>query len=100
MRAKSLASVLGMATCLTQQPAVAQDDYNFGCRDGSRERRIAVLYEREGKSVPCEVHYITDWGDTLLWQAQQQRGYCEAKAISWVRRLSERGWTCQPRAAD
>lgn len=96
MRAMWLSGLLGVAASLAQQPVAAQDDYSVLCQDGSRERRINVLYERDGRSVPCEVHYVTDWGDTQLWQAQQQRGYCEAKAVSLIRRLSERGWACLP----
>jgi hypothetical protein len=66
-------------------------------------RRVEVLSE-PGVSVPCEVHYYKDTEmpgeDQVLWSAQNEEGYCEARAAEFVERLEGMGWTCWDAGAD
>ena len=58
---------------------------------------MEVLYET-GMTLPCEVHYYKDTeapGESqVLWSAQAQEGYCEAKTEEFVARLQGWGWSC------
>lgn len=85
----------GLLLLLMTNPLHAADSYWYHCQDGSRVRQIGVSYSKARKTVPCEVHYNTEWRDQLLWQAQVQQGYCEAKAESLVQKQRDQGWLCQ-----
>ena len=75
----------------------ASEDFWYQCLDGSRERRVVVSYARPRRMVPCEVRYRTHWGELLLWQAESQIGYCEAKADALRDRQQGAGWVCRRR---
>lgn len=63
------------------------------CTQGGMERKIEVVY-LGADTVPCEVRY-TKFGDTqVLWNAQAEEGYCEAKAAEFVEKLRGWGWEC------
>ena len=82
--------------------AVAQDAGKYQCTHGDLVRRVEILTE-PGLTVPCEVHYYKDTeapGESqVLWSAQAQEGYCEAKAEEFVARLQGWGWSCGASAA-
>ena len=70
--------------------AIAQDAGTYQCTHGDLVRRVEILTE-PGLTVPCEVHYYKDTeapGESqVLWSAQTEKGYCEAKAEEFVARL-------------
>ena len=78
-------------------PTVAQDITNYRCSLDEVTRRVEILSE-PGVQVPCEVHYYKDTEmpgeDLVLWSAQNEVGYCEARAAEFVERLRDMGWTC------
>jgi hypothetical protein len=84
---------------LVAAPAVvlAQDSGNYQCSHGDLVRRVEI-YTEPGVTVPCEVHYYKDTeapGESqVLWSAQSQEGYCEAKAEEFVAKLTGWGWSC------
>ena len=82
--------------------AIAQDAGTYHCTLGDLVRRVEILTE-PGLTVPCEVHYYKDTeapGESqVLWSAQAQEGYCEAKAEEFVASLQGWGWSCGPNAA-
>lgn len=82
--------------------AIAQDAGKYQCTHGDLVRRVEILTE-PGLTVPCEVHYYKDTeapGESqVLWSAQAQEGYCEAKAEEFVARLQGWGWSCGVSAA-
>jgi len=77
--------------------AAAQDDEKYRCTFGDLERRIEIFRET-GVSVPCEVHYYKDTEapgqQQVLWRAQSEEGYCEARVEEFLRQLSDWGWSC------
>jgi len=93
-----------MKTCF---PAIAlllvsplgntQDATGYHCALDEVSRRVEVFYET-GTTVPCEVHYFKDTempGERqVLWRAQNEEGYCEARAAEFVENLRAMGWTC------
>jgi hypothetical protein len=83
--------------------AIAQDTTRYQCSIDEVTRRVEVLSE-PGVSVPCEVHYYKDTEmpgeDQVLWSAQNEEGYCEARAAEFVERLEGMGWTCWDAGAD
>jgi hypothetical protein len=82
--------------------AIAQEAGKYQCTHGDLVRRVEILTE-PGLTVPCEVHYYKDTeapGESqVLWSAQTQEGYCEAKAEEFVARLQGWGWSCGASAA-
>ena len=75
----------------------AQDATRYECSVDELTRRVEILSE-PGVSVPCEVHYYKDTEmpgeDQVLWSAQNQEGYCEARAAEFIAKLEGMGWTC------
>lgn len=77
--------------------AVAQSNQGHECTMGDLVRRVVV--ETEGSApVPCEVAYYKDTeapGEReALWNAQNDAGFCSARATEFVSRLEGLGWTC------
>ena len=76
---------------------LAQESSGYECSADELTRRVEVFYET-GVTVPCEVHYYRDTempGERqVLWRAQNEEGYCEARAAEFVEKLRGMGWTC------
>lgn len=92
---RSIAAILlGSATSAV---ALAQDAHHFECTMADLVRRIEIFYE-PGQAVPCEVRYMKETeapGATeVLWSAQSESGYCEARTAEFVGRLESLGWQC------
>lgn len=87
---------LGFCTALLLPAAAVATDYQ--CAYGDKQRRIEIVYE-PGRAVPCEVHYYKDTeapGEReVLWRAQNEAGYCEARTEELVARLRGHGWECE-----
>jgi hypothetical protein len=68
------------------------------CTYGDLARKIEVVYSTPGQPVPCEVIYDKSAEGSIetLWQANNESGYCEAKATGLIERLSGMGWQCEP----
>ncbi len=69
------------------------------CTNGNMERKIEVVY-LGADTVPCEVHYTKDGHTEVLWSAQAEEGYCEAKAAEFVEKQQAWGWECVVSGAD
>ncbi len=89
---------VSVVLCLAPAIVFAQDITNYECSVDELTRRVQILAE-PGQAVPCEVHYykVTEnpGEDQVLWSAQNEAGYCEAKAAEFVERLRGLGWTCR-----
>ena len=97
-----LRRLLGTSLGLLFSVAVAaQDGGLYECTMGSLLRRVEIFYE-PGRVVPCEVRYIKETeapGETqVLWNAQTESGYCEARTSEFIARLESLGWQCQATA--
>jgi hypothetical protein len=71
----------------------AQSNRNYECTNSGDMRRVEVAYTTSSE-VPCEVRYYKEGTPQVLWQAQNQTGYCEAQARDFVAKLQTMGWTC------
>ncbi|MDJ0908023.1 MAG: hypothetical protein QNI99_02450 [Woeseiaceae bacterium] len=82
--------------------ASAQGVTSYSCTYDEMVRRVEILTE-PGVPVPCEVHYHKDTEapgqHQVLWSAQNDAGYCEAKTAEFVAKLEGWGWSCSAGAA-
>lgn len=66
------------------------------CEHGNLVREIKV--ERtSGAPAPCQVVYDKNsegQGSSVLWNAQNDAAYCDAKADGLAQKLQGYGWTC------
>ena len=73
------------------------------CTMASLERTVELRYETPGDAVPCEVRYAKPSegnGEQVLWRAEREAGYCEARFGEFVDKLTGFGWSCSVPAAD
>ena len=72
------------------------------CLSGDLTRKIEVVYANPGQAVPCEVIYDKSAEGSIetVWRANFEAGYCEARAMSLVEKLSSLGWTCASTSAE
>ena len=75
----------------------AQDAAEYQCELQGLQRRVEVVYE-SSVAVPCEVHYFKDseapGEHQILWNAQNESGYCESQAQAFIEKLEGWGWEC------
>ena len=66
------------------------------CTQGDLVRNVTVVYSDPGQPVPCEVLYEKPMeGQSMtLWRAQNEIGYCEARAAEFLLKLESLGWQC------
>ncbi len=74
--------------------SIAAADITYSCKHGNQERIISVVYPEGGNSVPCEVRYQKGDNVQTLWNAQNEVGYCEARAEEFVEKQKGWGWNC------
>jgi hypothetical protein len=68
-------------------------DLTWVCTHDGSTRTIKVIYHDEGPKV-CEVTYEKASGTQSLWNANNDRTYCEDKAIEFVTKQEGWGWSC------
>ena len=99
MPRKFIWAFVGLAA-LGSELAVAK---TVTCTMASLERTVELRYESAGVSVPCEVRYAKPSegeGEQVLWRAEHEAGYCEARFDEFVDKLTGFGWSCGPASAD
>lgn len=85
-----------LTICCSQ---IALADTAYVCTQAGMERKIEVVYPGAGK-VPCEVRYTKDGTTEVLWNAQAEEGYCEARAAEFVEKQRRWGWDCVESAME
>lgn len=73
------------------------------CTMTSLERTVELRYENPGEAVPCEIGYSKpseEKGEQVLWRAENEAGYCEARFEEFVDKLRGFGWTCDENDSD
>lgn len=85
-------SAIALFSILLSSSVLADDVYV--CQHADNQRIISVVYTEEGSTVPCEVTYEKSTGSEVLWSAQGEEGYCEAKAEAFVEKQRSWGWDC------
>ena len=88
-----------LALLLFSTTALAIDNKSYICTSGQDQRIIEIQYNGDA-DTPCEVVYTKDGVSTTLWQATNQSGYCEQKALDFVDRQSSWGWQCNEQNAQ
>jgi hypothetical protein len=77
--------------------ATAQTNTNYRCTMGELIRRVVVDRDTAAP-VPCQVAYYKDSeapGERqVLWSAENDASYCEARATEFVAQLENWGWQC------
>jgi len=79
----------GLALC---QQSLANE--TTVCLNGGAERKISIVYDSPGQTVPCSVTYEKGEGIQTLWSAENEAGYCEAKAADFIEKQRQWGWDC------
>ncbi len=85
---------LCLATSALLLSSFASAEEIYACQHNGIERTIKVVYENADSQVPCQVVYEKDSGTQTLWSAENEAGYCEAKAESFVEKQRGWGWDC------
>jgi len=97
---RKLMVVVGGVVALGGELAVAN---SVTCTMASLERTVELRYENPGDAVPCEVRYAKPTegsGEQVLWRAENQAGYCEARFDEFLDKLRGFGWSCGEPVGD
>ena len=73
------------------------------CTMKSLERSVELRYQNPGEAVPCEIGYSKpseEMGEQVLWRAENEAGYCEARFEEFVDKLRGFGWSCAENGSD
>lgn len=81
-----------ISSVIMSQSALA--DETTVCLYGGAERKISIVYDFPGQPVPCSVTYEKGEGIQTLWSAENEAGYCEAKAAEFIDKQRGWGWDC------
>ncbi len=89
--------LLGLAAVVPAAGVAQAGDDHYRCTNGDLVRRVQIVHET-GAAVPCEVHYFKDTEAPgqreVLWRADNEAGYCEARTGELVANLESWGWRC------
>ena len=89
---KFLLSTSTLALLIASMAAFAAEDYV--CSNNGDKRIVSIIYQNEGAPVPCEVQYDKGQGVQILWTAQSEEGFCEARVDEFLQRQESWGWSC------
>ena len=94
MSRKLLVPLVAVVVALGGQVASAK---TVTCSMASFERTVELRYDNPGEAVPCEIRYAKPdegVGEEVLWRAENEAGYCEARFQAFVDKLRGFGWSC------
>lgn len=77
-----------------------RNQINIICSRGDQVRTIDILLHPAGTSLVCEVMYARDNQVKTLWSAKWDPKYCEEKALGFVKKQHELGYSCVTVAKD
>jgi len=87
-------TILCLSLALSMLASHAIADETYVCTYGQEERVITVVFQDQEMKIPCEVRYEKEGTTATLWTAENEVGYCEAKAQELVQKQREWGWLC------
>lgn len=74
---------------------LSQASFAVDCKNGNTVRKVEVVYETEGKKVPCSVKYTKEDGsEKTLFTAKGEEGFCEKKSTEFMEKIKSMGWEC------
>jgi hypothetical protein len=85
---------LALATLTLIVTSAVNANETYACLFGGNERTVRVSYANADSKVPCQVIYEKESGSQVLWDAQNEEGYCEMKAAEFVEKQRGWGWDC------
>lgn len=88
-------AAMTMLVTLLAGTQVAQAS-SWTCEHGNLVREIRVERTSD-ESAPCQVVYNKDaegQGSSVLWSAENDAAYCDAKADELAEKLQGYGWSC------
>ncbi|SDI44010.1 hypothetical protein SAMN04488540_101409 [Ferrimonas sediminum] len=90
-----MSALLVLVTALAVEPGLdgVENGVEYVCSNGQNERRIQVIYPK-GAPLPCEVHYIKGSDSQVLWRANNESGYCDARAAEFAEKQKEMYFPC------
>ena len=97
---RNLIVAIGALILLGGELAMAK---SVTCTMASLERTVELRYDNPGDAVPCEVRYAKPTegvAEQVLWRAEREAGYCEARFGEFVDKLRGFGWFCSEAAGD
>ena len=83
-----------VAALILGSDAMAQ---SLVCTNGSLERLVELRRDIPGEAVPCSIVYTKPTegvAEQVLWRAENEEGYCEARFEEFADKLSGWGWSC------
>ena len=90
---------IGLSVVLLSLPLMAEsfvnESYLCSHPQVTQKRVIEVNYLQATSAVPCDVKYSKGEETKVLWQAQTEQGYCEAKAKEFLEKQAAWGWQCE-----
>ena len=93
---KALLNLVYLTIGIVVSTYSAASDVNV-CTYDKKVRKVHLDYPT-GQQVPCTVIYekpTEDGSRKIMWEAQQQIGYCETKANEFIEYLRTNGWNCK-----
>jgi hypothetical protein len=87
---------IALVTLIMMLPILPASAASWICGNGEILREISIKRETTN-AAPCSVIYDKDIegaGIKVLWSAQNDGSYCDAKADGLAEKLSGLGWAC------
>jgi len=92
---KKISLVASLAcTLFASSSALAVSNYEYSCSSRLETRVISIEYSNSDSETPCQVFYAKNGTKKMVWQANQQAGYCESKAQAFVNKQIGWGFDC------
>lgn len=76
-------------------PQLGHTDELYSCTYGSNIRKIIVQYDDQDTQLPCRVVYLKGSSNVVLWSANNELGYCDARAREFSKKQMKWGWKCE-----
>lgn len=70
---------------------------SWTCQKAGFTRQVVIYYPAAPAQLPCQVFYAKPTENAMpraLWEANNEPGYCEQKAVEFIEKLSSWGWHC------
>lgn len=87
----TLSLLFAVLSCVSFSVAASN---KYVCDNHGDKRVIKIAYQSEHESMPCEVIYDKGQGEEVLWNAQSESGYCQAKANEFLEKQESWGYNC------
>ncbi len=91
----NLLSLLALVATSTLADEPTNESYLCSHPQMTEKRVVELNYLEPGLAVPCEVSYIKEENRQVLWRANSEQGFCEAKLKNFLAKQAGWGWECE-----